>query len=348
MDIKKVAKLANVSIATISRVINNKPGVRKEIREKVEQIIRETHYTPNQMARGLVQKKSNVIGLLIPRFDGYYSERAEAVLKVCQQHDYSVMIASAVEEYGGELESLKLLYEKHIEGLIFFWAHYTPEYRDLIDKISKKIPVIFVDHVDDDLNIPAILQDNYDGARKAMKYLLENGHRRIAFIGAPASDKEAARRYDAYVDMLKEHKIEINTKYIREGTYAIESGFQEMEMILKESRVLPSAVFAANDNMAIGAINALKAHGYEVPAHVSVIGFDDIPVAKHFIPALTTVRQDQDAIGTQAAELLIEYKNNREFRVKKIILHQELIVRDSVKKINEITPSKKEESKKGE
>ncbi len=348
MNIKKVAKLADVSIATISRVVNNKPGVRKDIREKVEQIIRETHYIPNQMARGLVQKKSNVIGLLIPRFDGYYSERAEAVLKVCQQNDYSVMIASAVEEYGGELESLKLLYEKHIEGLIFFWAHYTPEYKELIEKISKKIPVIFVDHVDEDLNIPAILQDNYDGARKAMKYLIENGHRRIAFISAPASDKEARRRYDAYIDTLKELKIDIYEKYIREGTYAIESGFTAMELILKETKVLPTAVFAANDNMAIGAINALKRHGYNVPDDVSIVGFDDIPIAKHFIPALTTVRQDQDAIGTQAAELLIEYKKNREFRVKKIILHQELIIRDSVKKINELPPQKKEESKKEE
>lgn len=343
MNIKEIAKLANVSIATVSRVVNNKPGVRKEIREKIEKIIKETNFKPNQLARGLVQRKSDVIGLLIPRFDGFYSERAEATLKVCNQNNYGVMIASAVEQCGGELDSLNLLFEKHIDGLIFFWAHYTPEYRGLIEKISKKIPVVFVDHAEEDLNIPAILQDNYDGARQAMKYLIECGHRRIAYIGSPASDREAVNRYYAYIDTLKERGIKIDEKYIREGTYAIESGYKEMEAILKLPIEMPTAVFAANDNMAIGAINCIKRYGYDVPGDISVMGFDDIVIAKHFIPALTTVRQDQEAIGTQAAELLIEYKKNREFRVKKIILHQELVIRDSVRKINDLTPGKKGE-----
>jgi DNA-binding LacI/PurR family transcriptional regulator len=343
MNIKKIAKLANVSIATVSRVVNNRPGVRKEIREKIEKIIKETNYRPNQMARGLVQKKSNVIGLLIPRFDGYYSERAEAVLRVCNQNDYSVMIASAVEEYGGELDSLKLLYEKHIEGLIFFSAHYTPRHKELMKRISEQIPVVFVDMAEEDLNIPSILQDNYDGARKAMKYLIQCGHRKIAFISSPYSDKEAVKRQHAYVDTLKEEGIKINEKYIREGTYSIDSGYREMGNILKLSKDRPTAVFCANDNMAIGAINCLKANGLEVPGDMSVVGFDDILIAKHFIPALTTVRQDQEAIGTQAAELLIEYKKNSEFRVKKIILHQELIIRDSVKDISELKGKEKGE-----
>jgi DNA-binding LacI/PurR family transcriptional regulator len=333
MNIKKIAKLANVSIATVSRVVNNRPGVRKEIREKIEKIIQETNYRPNQMARGLVQKKSNVIGLLIPRFDGYYSERAEAVLRVCNKNDYGVMIASAVEEYRGELDSLKLLFEKHIEGLIYFCAHYTARHKELMKKICEQIPVVFVDMAEEDLNIPSILQDNYDGARKAMKYLLEMGHRNIAFIGAPHSDKEAYKRQLAYEDILKEEGIKVSEKYVREGTYSIDSGYREMENILRLSKDRPTAVFCANDNMAIGAINCIKDHDLNVPGDISVVGFDDILISKHFIPALTTVRQDQEAIGTQAAELLIEYKKNSEFRVKKIILHQELIIRDSVRDI---------------
>ncbi|MCP4154201.1 MAG: LacI family transcriptional regulator [bacterium] len=333
MNIKKIAEIANVSIATVSRVVNNKPGVRDEVRKKVEKIIRETEYRPNIMARGLVQMKSNVIGLLIPVFDGYYSERVEATLKVCADKNYGVMMATALENYERELENIKLLSEKHVEGIIYYFAKYTEGHKEVIERISKKTPVVLVDYAFDDLNIPAIIQDNYNGARKAMKYLIECGHRRIAFIAPPKYDTEAQRRYDAYIDTLKEENIEINDAYIKVGSYSINSGSEKMAAILKEPERLPTAVFAGNDNMAIGAINCIIAKGYRVPEDISVMGFDDIEIARHFNPALTTVHQDQSAVGREAAQLLLEYIENKKVRVKKIILDQELKIRDSVRKI---------------
>lgn len=332
MNIKKIAELANVSIATVSRVINNKPGVRAEIRTKVEQIIRQSDYRPNLMARGLVQKKSNVIGLMVPRFDGYYSERVEAILKVCHENGYGVMIASALKDYEDELDNLGLLYEKHVEGLIFFAAHWTPELNAMIRKISERTPVVMVDQVIEELNIPSILQDNYNGARQAVQHLIECGHRRIACISAPSSDPEGERRLEAFVDTMKEHNLPVEKRYIRQGLYSIESGCNEMEKLLAEPEK-PTAVFTANDNMAIGAINCIIKQGLNVPDDISVVGFDDILISRHFNPSLTTVRQDQVAVGTAAAELMLEYIRTKRVRVKKVILTQELVTRDSVKKL---------------
>lgn len=333
MNIKKIAELASVSIATVSRVINNKPGVRDDVRKRVEKIIQDLDFRPNLMARGLVQRRSNVIGLMVPRFDGYYSERVEAILKVCHENGYGVMIASAQADYEDELDNLSILYEKHVEGLIFFAAHWTQELNILIRKISEKTPVVMVDQVIEELNIPSILQDNYNGSRQAVQYLIECGHRRIAYIAAPPSDPEGKKRQDAFCDTMKEHGIPVDKRLIRQGLYSIESGYKEVEKLLDEPGDLPTAIFTANDNMAIGAINCLIKRGFNVPGDISVVGFDDIVVARHFNPALTTVRQDQVAVGTQAAELLLEYVKTKRVRIKKVILTQELIIRNSVKKL---------------
>lgn len=333
MNIKKIAALANVSIATVSRVVNKKPGVSDEIRKKVEEIIARTDYRPNLMARGLVQKRSHVIGLMVPRFHGYYSDRVEAILKVAYDNGYSVMIASALADYEDELDNLNLLYEKHVEGIIFFAAHVTDEIKAALDRISRKIPVVTVDHVIEELNIPSIIQDNYNGAKKAVQHLIDAGHQRIACITPPHTDIEGSNRYRAYQDALRENGIKMEKKYVREGSYSIESGRVEMRKILEDSEENPTAVFCGNDNMAVGAISCIVKNGLTVPGDISVAGFDDIAFARHFNPPLTTVRQDQKAVGVQAVELLLEFIKNHSFRVKKIVLSQELVIRESVREI---------------
>ncbi len=332
MNIKKIAELAKVSIATVSRVINNKPGVRDDVRKKIEKIIAQTGYRPNPMAQGLVHRKSNVIGLMVPRFVGYYSRRVEAVLKVCHENDYGVMMTSTMAHYEDELDNLNLMYEKRVEGIIIFADHCTGEFQAAISEIGSKIPIVMVDQVIDQLNIPSILQDNYSGAQQAVRHLIDYGHRAIACITAPSSDVQGKKRYRAYRDVLEDEGIPLEPAYVREGSYSIDSGYEEMAGILEKARERPTAVFACNDNMAIGAIHCLIQRDLKVPRDISVVGFDDIEFAAHFNPPLTTVRQDHEAAGTQAAELLLELIKHKTVPVKKIVLNQELVVRESVKK----------------
>jgi DNA-binding LacI/PurR family transcriptional regulator len=333
MTIKEIAKLASVSTATVSRVVNGAPGVRMEIRAQVEKIILQTNYWPNLMARGLVKKKTNIFGLMMPRFDGYYSKRVEAILNVCSRHKYGVMISSGLENYEEELENLNLLAKQRVEGIIYSAGQISQRQKNLIAQISERIPMVLLDQSSDELNIPCILQDNYSGAQKAMRFIMACGHSRIAFIAPPRNDGEAEKRTMAYFDTMRETNHGIPDAYVQRGDYSIQSGCQEMEKILLQSEEPPTAVFAANDNMAIGAINCLASRGLRVPQDMSVMGFDDISMAKHFIPALTTVQQDQVAMGIQAVELIIEYKKFKKVRLKKIILEPELVIRESVMKI---------------
>lgn len=333
MTIKEIAKLAGISTATVSRVINGDPGVKKATRANVEKIILKTNYWPNLMARGLVKKKTNIFGLMMPRFDGWYSQRVEAILDVCSRHKYGVMIASGLAKYEEELENLNLLAKQRVEGIIYSAARITPRHREVIAQIIERIPMVLVDQAIDELNVPAILQDNYRGARKAMRFLMDCGHRRIAFIAPPADDLEAEKRTTAFRDALREGGLVAADDLVQRGDFSILSGSQAMEQLLLGGGEPPTAVFAANDNMAIGAIDCLQRRGLQVPRDVSVMGFDDIAMARHFIPALTTIHQDQVAMGTQAAELIIEYKKYKKVRLKKIILEPELVVRDSVARI---------------
>ena len=335
MTIKEIAKLAGVSTATVSRVINGDLSVKKDTRANVEKIIQKTNYRPNLMARELVKKKTNIFGLMMPRFDGWYSQRVEAILDVCSRNKYGVMIASGLAKYEEEMENLNLLAKQRVEGIIYSAARITPRHREIIAQIIERIPMVLVDQAIDELNVPAILQDNYRGAQKAMRHLLECGHRRIAFIAPPQDDIEAEKRTAAFYDAMRAEGLDVPEGHFQRGDFSIPSGSQGMERILEGGDPTPTAVFAANDNMAIGAIDCLIRRGLRVPQDVSVMGFDDIAMARHFLPALTTVHQDQVAMGTQAAELIIEYKKYKKVRLKKIILEPELIVRDSVQRLGE-------------
>ncbi|WP_018247453.1 LacI family DNA-binding transcriptional regulator [Orenia marismortui] len=334
MKIKDIAKIAGVSIATVSRVVNDKPGVRDEVRKKVKKIIKEHEYKPNLIARGLSSKKSNIIGLLLPKFTDYYTEQVDAIINHCNQKGYRVMITSSVGRFEGELENLNMLYKSQVEGIIYFVGKMTEDKKENIKKINREIPIVLLDQAIEELSISSVLPDNYGGAVKAMKYLVNCGHQKIAFIKAPYYDLEGEKRYQAYKDIMGRNNLEIKEGYVQGSDYSIESGYEAMENILSQSKESPTAVLASNDGTAIGAINCLKEKGIEVPEDISVMGIDDIEMAQHFIPKLTTVKQELYHMGGEAIKLLFEYIDNKDLKTKKLIIEQELVIRDSVKSLN--------------
>jgi DNA-binding LacI/PurR family transcriptional regulator len=185
----------------------------------------------------------------------------------------------------------------------------------------------------DGLDIPSVVQDNYQGGRKAVEFLIENGHKRIGIISGPSDNFSAQQRLSAYMDVLKENNLPVYQEYISQGTFTLPSGYDAMKEILERSRQIPTAVFASNDMMAMGAVKAILEKGYCVPDDISIVGFDNVVLSEYFIPALTTIHQNHYEVGKQAGELLMEYLRNKEVPVKRLILEQRLIVRDSVRKI---------------
>lgn len=336
MNIYEIAKLANVSISSVSRVVNNQPGVRHEIRRKIQSIIAEHDYRPNLLAQELTTKKTNVIGVIIANINSYYAESIEAVYKVCQENNYSIMIAarsSSKSSVDQEVENFHLLSEKQVDGIIFFVSNVTEKYMPVLKKITKRTPIVVIGHEFDGIRLPCVLQDNYNGAKKAVEHLIENGHKRIAFIGGPEQGVGTESRYMAYKDALHENGLHIEDNYIRKGSFGKKSGYIEMSRLLAMVSVLPTALFVANDDMAIGAMKAIREKGLKIPNDISVVGFDDIEMASYLNPPLTTVRQEQYETGIQGAQMLIEAINSKKLKIKKVIMGQELIIRNSTRRM---------------
>ncbi len=336
MNIYDVAKLSGVSIATVSRVMNKKPGVSDQAKAKVLRVIEQTEYRPNQLAKSLTNNKTNVIGIVMPNVNDYFRDRIDAINKVCKKHGYSLMITANYKEQNDieeDISNFNLLYEKRVDGIIYFPITIFEEHIQHLKKLIKSVPVVITDN-EIPLDIPTVLQDTKSASLEIMKYLIEGGHEKIAFISGlyfGASNKQ----FKAYQLSLKKYGLVFNEAYVAHGDCSVKSGYAAMTEIIKRVDELPTAVYASNDNMAVGAINALKDNGISVPEQISVFGYDDIDISKYFIPSLSTIHVNQYEIGKMAAKMLIERIKNKNAKVRKIAVDFKLIVRNSVKKIND-------------
>jgi Transcriptional regulators len=333
ISIKDLAALAETSVASVSRVINKKPGVNPEVRARIERLIVEHDYRPNLIARELLQKRTRLVGILLPTIHSYYADRIAGIIDVCRDHHYGTMIASARENVEEEIENFDLMSEKQVEGIIFFAATLDDRHLAVMRLIARTIPIVCVGQEVDIPGVSSVVSDNYAGAAMAMEYLIGQGHRDIAFIGGPDSNLSARQRFQAYSDALKSAGIPPRTEWLRQGDFTMPSGYRETLELLDSGNARPSAVFYCNDMMAIGGFHAFQKQGVSVPDDISVVGFDDINYAEYTIPPLTTVHQNHYDVGRQAGDLLMSMRQNTTGENRRIILEQSLIVRESVRSI---------------
>jgi len=309
MNIYDVAKLSNVSIATVSRVINNKPGVSTAARDRVLKAIEETGFRPNQIAKSLTNNKTNILGIVMPGMNNYYSDRIDAINKVCKQRGYGLMITANYKDNNSTEEDIvnfNLLYEKRVDGIIFFPTNVMQEHIDVIKRIRKKMPVVITDKEIRDLKLPCVIQDFVSPTKEVVDYFIQKQHKKIAFIKGSSYDQSNKERLEAYKASLEKAGLIYDEAFVAEGAYSVDSGYGAMMEILLRCTAMPTAVFAANDHMAIGAMKALKEKGFKLPMEIEMIGYDDIEFAKYMTPSLSTVRVDQYVMGKLAATMLID------------------------------------------
>ena len=330
MNIYDVAKLSNVSIATVSRVMNNKPGVSAAAKESVLKAIEETGFRPNQIAKSLTNNKTNILGIIMPGMNNYYSDRIDAINKVCKQRGYGLMITANYKDNNSteeDIANFNLLYEKRVDGMIYFPTNVMQEHIDVIQRICKKMPVVITDKEIRDLRLPCVLQDFVAPTQEVMHYFIQKQHKRIAFIKGSSYDLSNAARLEVYKNALEKAGLNYDEALVAEGAYSVDSGYVAMKEILLRCKNMPTAVFTANDHMAIGAIKALKEKGIKLPTQIEVIGYDDIEFAKYVSPSLSTVRVDQYAMGKLAATMLIDLiegdlKNHHEMTMGFELIHR--------------------------
>lgn len=336
--IKDVAKKANVSIATVSRVLNHLPGYSDRTKAKVYKAIEEIGYQPNAIARGLINKKTHTIGVMFPTVSSLFSsEILRGVEDLAQNNGYSVMVCNTDSDGKRTLKYLQVLREKQVDGLIFSSEVLKEEYYQTLQQMQ--IPYVLVSTECRYDNVPYIKVDDFQAAYDAVEYLIGFGHRKIALLSGTKHDTIAGLpRIEGYKKALEHHGIPVNDAYIVYGDFLFEVGYNAMEELLAKAPDI-TAIFAASDEMAIAAISVAAKHGIKVPDELSIIGYDDLKLARMSVPPLTTVRQPLYDMGNLACQKLIRMITTEEPE-SSVIMDHFIIERQTVRPLGPNPPDR--------
>ena len=326
--ITDVANLANVSIATVSRVLNETGPVSPELERRVLDAVKKLSYQPNTMARSLRRSESLTIGVLIPDSrNPYFAELAKAIEDACSLEGYTVVLCNTDEQPEKAVNYLNTLYQQRVAGLIVVTpGQIVPQLQRLLDR---GFPLVIADRPLPLLEADTVTADHYHGAQQAMQHLVDLGHRRIGFLVTDRYLETIKLRWAGVEDTLRTAGITVEDRYIyHQADFLPESGYEGAKALLCQETP-PTAIFAFNDLMAYGVLHYAHTHGLQIPEHVSVVGFDDILISSHTVPSLTTVAQPKYELGQKAAKFLLRRIQKSEVSIENIILPTKLIVRAS-------------------
>lgn len=327
ITMEDVAERAGVSVTTVSHVINRTRPVSEELRTRVLAAMDELGYRPNLLARSLRRGRTHTIGMILPdNVNPFFAEVARGVEDTAFGQGYSVVICNTDGDLDKESFYASLLAEKRMDGIIFVAAGGSAEQvRALQDR---GMLVVVVDRELPEVAVDQVLTDNAHGGYLATRHLIELGHRRIGCITGPSDVTPSAERVTGYRRALEEAGIPIDERIIVRGDFQCESGYRVAQHLLTLAQP-PTAIFACNDLMAIGAISAAVSLGYRIPEDISVVGFDDIRLSSYTNPPLTTVHQPIYEIGVLATTILLERMKDRTMPPSRRVLETHLIVRQS-------------------
>lgn len=340
VTIYDIAKEANVSPATVSRVLNRQGNVRTETAQKVLRIAKAKKYSPNVMARSLRTKRSNLIGLIIPDIENpIYPAPVRGIQDVANRKDYSVIIHSTDGDERKEIETIRRLSAAGVDGLIINISESCTLLVEEISKLRKSsLPVVALGSRHPKLEIDCVSVDNEKGAYLAVEHLLKLGHRKIAVVLGPKDNLSSKERFAGYKKAMDDYCAPIAEEWIYEGSFKLGSGYQAAKKLLAEKKGI-EAIFCVNDVMALGAMNAIQEEGLKIPEDIAVVGFDDIELAALSKPSLSTVAQPKYESGKIAAELLFKQIEGAQSPGKYYSIEPNLVVRQSTLKVTQINTS---------
>ena len=330
--IVEVAKAANVSVATVSRVINGNYPVKQETKEKVLQIIEELNYTPNTQARDLIKQQSSTIGVVVPSISNmFFPSVINGIERYFEGTEYSIFLCTTDNDKDKERNRIDELKSRNVAGIIVIDPTLENSKSNFFNTLAKATPIVFVNGYTNSPNISSVANDEEIGARIAMDYLIDNNHKNILFIRG-----EKSYSYDVKEKVYREMMSDINNlneEYILNigkgnSTETVNKTMDEGIKILSSHKDI-SGVFACNDLMGIGIINACKKINKKVPSDLSIVGYDNIELCEMVEPKLTTIDQNMVLLGENAAILLDEKIQNGNKYSKKILLNNTLIKRDT-------------------
>lgn len=323
-----VAKEAGVSVATVSRVINGTDGVSKKLQQRVERAMEKLHYHPSSLARSFRQQKSMVIGVLVPLLEHpSYSRMASAIEKKLFTYGYRAWICNSEEDEERENDYIEMLLRQRVDGIIINSSARTPQY--LSELQENGIPIVMFDRILNDFECNQVFCDNSLGGYTGIRHLVELGHKRIGVVAAPSYPEPIIRRIQGTRDAIKEFGIDDDPQLLVVGnTQLFDMGYNAARKLLNLSQP-PSAIFALTDVTAVGVMHAAAELGLRIPDELSVIGYDDLPIAQYVLPPLTTVAQPIIKMGEIAVDLLLKQIENPDLKSERAVLPTQLVIRKS-------------------
>lgn len=324
--IKDVAKLSGVSIATVSRVINGMGGVRPKTEMRILNAITELNYSPNRLASSMVKKRSYTIGVIVPDIaNPFFPEVVKGIEMRAREYGFTTILCNTDESVEEEYRILNVLRERRVDGMIITTA--SEQKSPLLHMKFEEIPVVLLDRYIEGCSYDGVVVDNKTGAYTAVKHLINEGHHRIGLIAGPWDVTPGRERTKGYEKALRDFGIQIDKKYMLEGDFREESGYQCGNELLSLNEP-PTAIFSSNNLMTLGLLKCIHNRGIRLGKEITVVGFDDLDVATFIEPPLTVVSRPMRKMGEVAAELLIERIDGVEAdQPRKIVLVPQLLIR---------------------
>lgn len=328
--IKDVAKHAGVSTSTVSHVLNKTRFVSEGVNARVKQAVDELQYAPSALARSLKLKHTRTFGMLVTTSTNpFFAEVVKGVERRCYEQGYNLLLCNTE----GDLQRLRfnidMLLQKKVDGLFLMSDEIVSQNLDIFAR-HKAVPTVVMDCAETSFPSDKILDNSQQGGYLATKHLISKGHRKIGCITGTSNHPAAVKRLAGYRQAMQEAKLTINDNWLASGEFECEGGKQAFETILANGD-MPTALFVGNDMMAMGVINTAHKQGISVPDDLSVIGYDDIKLAKFITPSLTTIHQAKFNLGRQAFDTLIDKIHSKRETNLEIQLDPVLVERDSVK-----------------
>ncbi|KON91070.1 catabolite control protein A [Rossellomorea marisflavi] len=330
VTIYDVAREANVSMATVSRVVNGNPNVKPATRKKVLEVIDRLGYRPNAVARGLASKKTTTVGVIIPDISNiFYAELARGIEDIATMYKYNIILSNSDQNAEKELHLLNTMLGKQVDGILFLGGHISEEHVQEFER--SPVPIVLAGAVEETNKVPSVNIDYKAATYDAVKDLLDKGHERIGFVSGPFHDTINMKfKLEGYREALAQAGVEYADELVIEGEYTYDSGLEAWQKF-SELSDKPTAVFVGNDETALGVVHGAQDAGVSIPDEVEIISFDNTRLALMVRPQLTSVVQPLYDIGAVAMRLLTKYMNKETVDEAAVVLPHRIEYRNSTK-----------------
>lgn len=326
-----IARKLNIAASTVSRALNNNPIVSEATRQLIEKTAHEMGYRPNTMAANFRTKKSNTIGIILPLINRhFFSSVISGVEDIAYRNGFTVAISQSNDNFEKEEKIVHTFFSNRVDGVIISIGMQTKTFDHLRLISERDIPLVFFDRITDEIEAHKIVVDDYNGAYKATRHLIEQGGTRIAHIGGPLNLRIYEDRLKGFMDAVRDAGLVVDESMLIHNSLSRDDGTQAIT-VLMSGATKPDAIFCANDTTALSVILYLRGRGIRVPQEVSIVGFSNEPFSEVVTPSISTIRQPGFEIGRKAAELLISQIRSKEkpHSYQKIVMPTELIIRES-------------------